>query len=111
MLVHKQLPMGIRGLYSFLFWTAANTIKKQSLADWAGKKIGVDILCLLYRSRSLGIPLLWNLSHFLAACRAQQIQLVVVFDGSPHLKNRKLWHSGENYGKTLINSVMLLKQL
>ena len=75
--------MGIRGLYSFLFWTASNTIKKQSLADWAGKKIGVDILCLLYRSRSLGIPLLWNLSHFLAACRAQQIQLVVVFDGSP----------------------------
>ena len=83
MLAHKQLSMGIRGLYSFLFWTTSNTIKKQSLADWTGKKIGVDILCLLYRSRSLGIPLLWNLSHFLAACRAQQIQLVVVFDGSP----------------------------
>jgi len=75
--------MGIRGLYSFLFWTASNTIKKQTLSEWSGKRLGVDILCLLYRSRSLGIPLLWNLSHFLATCRAQQIQLVVVFDGSP----------------------------
>ena len=57
--------MGIRGLYSFLFWTASNTIKKQTLSEWSGKRLGVDILCLLYRSRSLGIPLLWNLSHFL----------------------------------------------
>ena len=75
--------MGIRGLYSFLFWQVSNTIKKQCLADWKGKKLGVDILCLLYRSRSVGIPLLWNLSHFLATCKAHQIELVVVFDGSP----------------------------
>ena len=75
--------MGIRGLYSFLFWQVSNTIRKQCLADWRGKRLGVDILCLLYRSRSVGIPLLWNLSHFLATCRANQIELVVVFDGSP----------------------------
>ena len=75
--------MGIRGLYSFIFWTVSNRIKKQTLSEWKGKRLGVDILCLLYRSRSIGIPLLWNLSHFLAACRAQQIELVVVFDGSP----------------------------
>ena len=79
----QKKAMGIRGLYSFLFWTVSNRIKKHTLSEWKGKRLGVDILCLLYRSRSIGIPLLWNLSHFLAACRAQQIELVVVFDGSP----------------------------
>ena len=75
--------MGIRGLYSFLFWSAAKIIRRETLVAWKGKRIGIDILCLLYRSRSMGYPLLQNLSHFLADCKRNCVEIVVVFDGSP----------------------------
>ena len=75
--------MGIRGLYSFLFWSAAKIIRRETLTKWKGKRLGIDILCLLYRSRSMGYPLLLNLSHFLADCKRNDIKIVVVFDGSP----------------------------
>lgn len=77
------VAMGIRGLYSFIFWSASKIIQRETLSQWSGKKLGIDILCLLYRSRSVGIPLLWNLSHFISACKLHNIELVVVFDGSP----------------------------
>lgn len=75
--------MGIRGLYSFLQKAATKTLEKNELSKWKGKRLGIDILCLLYRSRSAGIPLLQNISSFLAECCYLNIELIVVFDGSP----------------------------
>ena len=74
--------MGIRGLSSFLFWSSSRD-RRSKLSEWSGKRIGVDILCLLYRSRSVNLSLLHNLSHFLAEARLHKIELIIVFDGSP----------------------------
>jgi len=86
--------MGIRGLTGWIRWAAPETVKKPDWVSMKGKKIGIDILGFLYKTKSRGeCPLLY-LANMIARFKQLGIIPIMVFDGKPPsekknaLKNR-----------------------
>ena len=75
--------MGIRGLASWIAWSAGTTIEEPQWETWRGKRLGVDILCLLYNSKSRKqCPFLY-LGKLIVAAKQCGITLFPIFDGKP----------------------------
>lgn len=75
--------MGIRGLTGWIRWAAPETVKKPDWAALKGKKIGIDILGFLYKTKSRGQCPLVYLANMIAHFKELEIIPIMVFDGKP----------------------------
>jgi flap endonuclease-1 len=82
--------MGIRGLQNWIRWTIPQTIQNPVWSSLSGKRVGVDILGFLYRSKSLGMYPIVYVAQFIAACKRLNIEPVVIFDGKPPTEKHKI---------------------
>jgi flap endonuclease-1 len=81
--------MGIRGLTGWIAWATPTSIQLPTWEDFAGARIGVDVLGLLYKSKAQSRDPIVYLATFLAACKKYSITPVPVFDGKPPESKRK----------------------
>ena len=75
--------MGIRGLTGWIRWAASETIRTPNWSTLRGKKVGIDILGFLYKSKSRGECPLVYLAKMIARFKHLGIIPVMVFDGKP----------------------------
>jgi len=83
--------MGIRNLNKFLKENASPSIKYCNLAEFAGKKIAVDISIYMYKF-ACDDTLIENMYLMLATFRYYNITPVFIFDGKPPPEKRELLH-------------------
>ena len=75
--------MGIRGLTGWIRWAAPEAIRPPDWSSLRGKKIGIDILGFLYKTKSRGqCPLLY-LANMVVRFKQLGIIPIMVFDGKP----------------------------
>lgn len=82
--------MGIRGLHSWIRWTAAEQIKQPIWEQFHNKKIGIDILGFLYKAKAHKIHVVHYLGEFIVRCRMYGIIPIPVFDGKPPDEKRPM---------------------
>jgi flap endonuclease-1 len=82
--------MGVRGLSSCLRWATPSASKSPDWADYKGKKIGIDILGLLYKAKAQRTHILVYLSQFMVRCRQYGIVPVPIYDGKPPDEKRPM---------------------
>lgn len=73
--------MGVRGLQGFLTWASPTLGASPSWEALKGKKIGIDILGLLYKTKAMKQSIFTYLGRLVLACKANDITPVVLFDG------------------------------
>lgn len=82
--------MGIRGLTGWIHWTAHHTIiTSPDWSAWSGKRIGIDILGFLYKTKALRQSHIVYLAKLIAACKKYNIIPVPIFDGKPPESKRE----------------------
>ena len=81
--------MGVRGLTGFLRWAASHTIKEPAWATFKGKKIGIDILGFLYKTKANHQSVFLYLARLIARFRQFGIIPVPIFDGKPPEEKRE----------------------
>ena len=81
--------MGIRGLTGWIRWAAPKTIQEPVWTDMKGKKIGIDILGFLYRTKAQHQSIFTYLGKFVARCKQYGIIPVPIFDGKPPEEKRE----------------------
>lgn len=75
--------MGIRGLTGWIKWAAPSSISKPDWEAYKGKKVGVDILGFLYKTKAQrSCPILY-MARLVAAFRKYGIIPVMIYDGKP----------------------------
>jgi 5'-3' exonuclease len=79
----KHIHMGVRGLPGFLAWASPTLRSTPSWKELEGKTLGIDVLGLLYKAKSMKQSIFVYLSRFVLACRTHAITPVFVFDGKP----------------------------
>ena len=82
--------MGIRGLGSWIKWTANHTIQKPNWPDWKEKTIGIDILGLLYNAKSNRQCPFQYLGKLIISCKQLNIQIIPIFDGKPPIEKHEV---------------------
>ena len=82
--------MGIRGLTRWIAWATPTSIQLPTWEDFAKKRIGIDMLGLLYKSKAQSRDPIAYLATFIAACKKYSITPVPVFDGKPPESKRKM---------------------
>jgi flap endonuclease-1 len=75
--------MGIRGLTGWIRWAAPETIRPPDWSSLKGKKIGIDILGFLYKTKSRGQCPLFYLANMIVRFKQLGIIPIMVFDGKP----------------------------
>lgn len=100
--------MGVRGLTGMIRWAAPAIIKTPDWSQFHDKKIGIDILGFLYKTKAHKVSPFIYIANFIAACKEHSITPVMIFDGKPPdekraaLKQRtELRMSSESTLKTL----------
>lgn len=75
--------MGIRGLRHWIQGAAPEAISSPSWSSLYGKRIGVDVLNIMFHIKSHKISLSVYIAAFIAECKAHDITPIFVFDGKP----------------------------
>lgn len=81
--------MGVRGLSSWIRWATPSSLQTPKWSDLRGKRIGVDILGLLYKAKAQKTHILTYLSQFMVRCREYGIVPVPIYDGKPPDEKRQ----------------------
>ena len=81
--------MGIRGLTGWIHWAAAQTVQEPNWQLYSGKKVGIDILGLLYKAKAQRQSPMLYISRLIAACKKYNILPVPIFDGKPPEEKRE----------------------
>lgn len=81
--------MGVRGLTGWVKWAAPTATRSPNWSEWAGKRIGVDILGFLYKAKAQRRSPFLFVAQFIAACNAYNIIPVAIFDGKPPDEKRE----------------------
>ena len=82
--------MGIRGLSTWIRWATPESAALPVWESLRGKRVGVDILGLLYKAKAQRIPLVKYLSQFMVRCRMYGIVPIPIFDGKPPDEKRPM---------------------
>lgn len=81
--------MGIRGLTGFIQWAAPSAQLTPDWKMWHGKKIGIDILGFLYKTKAHKMSTIEYLANFIIECKNYGITPVMIFDGKPPNEKRE----------------------
>lgn len=87
--IHNTPIMGVRGLTGCLRWAASHTIKEPVWANLKGKKIGIDILGFLYKTKANRQSVFLYLGKLIARFKQYDIIPVPIFDGKPPEEKRE----------------------
>ena len=82
--------MGIRGLSTWIRWATPESAALPNWESLRGKRVGVDILGLLYKAKAQRVPIVIYLSQFMVRCRMYGIIPVPIFDGKPPDEKRPM---------------------
>lgn len=82
--------MGIRGLSTWIRWATPESAALPVWGSLRGKRVGIDILGLLYKAKAQRVPLEKYLAQFMVRCRMYGIIPVPIFDGKPPDEKRPM---------------------
>jgi 5'-3' exonuclease len=104
--------MGIRGLGGWIRWAARHTIEQPNWEDWRGKRIGIDILGLLYNAKARRQCPFEYIGRLIAACHRYDISILPIFDGkAPNEKTGTIQHRIEMRNKSQAKQTILENDL
>ena len=101
--------MGVRGLTGWIQWAAPTSINRHpDWSEWRGKRIGIDILGFLYKTKAHKQSVFLYLARMIAAYRKNDITPVAIYDGRPPdekreaLKQRSALRQGSEEKKKIL---------
>jgi flap endonuclease-1 len=106
----QGLKMGIRGLCSWIQWAAPKSIKEPDWNKWKGKKIGVDILGLLYNAKARKQCPFHYLGKLIASSKQCGIKLVPIFDGRPPVEKSETIKQRHNVREESMAKLAILEK-
>ena len=101
-LINTSLQMGIRGLHICIKKTIPKVIKTVDWQDWSGKRIGIDILCFIYKAIAAGTNPLEVIAAQIAFFKKNNIKIIYVFDGKPPSEKESVCDKRSNDRKNAI---------